>query len=85
MVYHDNYHEVKGVGVSSGETFTGSGGTNGTVMGSWVNSQWVGTMVRQVKVIGKSTVFKVTETLHLVVTPDGDVTVDARDQTVDCR
>jgi hypothetical protein len=85
MVYHDNYHEVTGVGLSSGETFAGSGGTNGTVMGSWVNSQWVGTMVRQVKVIGKNTTFRVTETLHLVVTPDGNVTVDAREQTVDCR
>jgi hypothetical protein len=33
MVYHDNDHQVKGVGLSSGETYTGSGGTNGTFMG----------------------------------------------------
>ena len=85
LVYHDNYHEVTGVGVSSGETFSGSGGTNGTVMGSWVNSQWVGTMVRQVKVVGKNTVFKVNETLHLIVTPDGNVVVSTREQNVTCQ
>jgi len=85
LVYHDNYHEVTGVGLSSGETFSGSGGTNGTVMGSWVNSQWVGKMIRQVKVVGNNTVFKVNETLQLIVTPDGNVVVNAREQTVSCQ
>jgi len=85
MLYHDNDHEVKGVGLSSGETFTGSGGTNGTVMGSWVDSHWVGTMVRQVKVIGKNTVFKVSQKLQLVVTPDGNVVVDIREQSAVCQ
>src|SRR5215470_16443794 len=37
LVYHDNDHQVKGVGLYSGQTFTGSGGTNGTFMGAWVN------------------------------------------------
>jgi hypothetical protein len=85
LVYHDNYHEVTGVGVSSGETFSGSGGTNGTVMGSWVNSQRVGTMVRQVKIIGKNTVFTVRQTLQLIVTPDGNVVINVREQTVSCQ
>jgi len=85
MVYHDNDHEVKGVGVFSGETFTGSGGTNGTFMGAWVNSQWVGNFVEQTKVIGKNTVFTITQKLHLIVTPDGNVVVRIVDQTVTCQ
>jgi hypothetical protein len=85
LVYHDNDHQVTGVGVSSGEKFTGSGGTNGTVMGSWVNSQWVGDMVERVKVVGQNTVFSVDQRLHLIVTPDGNVVVNSREQTVTCQ
>lgn len=85
LVYHDNYHQVTGVGASTGETFTGSGGTNGTVMGSWVNSQWVGNMIEQVKVIGANTVFTINYKLNLIVTPDGNVVVNVREQTIDCQ
>lgn len=85
MIYHDNSHEVTGVGLSSGETFTGSGGTEGVVMGSWVNNQWMGDMVRQMRIIGENTVFRVNYKLHLIVTPDGNVVVNIREQTVDCQ
>ena len=85
MVYHDNDHQVKGVGLSSGETYTGSGGTNGTFMGSWVNSQWVGDFVEQTKIVGKGTVFTVIQKIHLKVTPDGNVVVNNVDQTVTCQ
>lgn len=85
MVYHDNVHEVTGVGLSSGEKFTATGGTEGTVRGSWVSSQWVGTMNRQLKVIGQNTNFTVNQTQQLVVTPDGQVNVSVREQTADCK
>ena len=85
MVYHDNDHQVKGVGLSSGETFTGSGGTNGTFMGAWVNSQWVGNFVERTKIVGKNTVFTIIQKLHLIVTPDGNVVVNNVEQTVTCQ
>jgi hypothetical protein len=85
FVYHDNDHQVKGVGLSSGENFTGSGGTNGTFSGSWVNSKWEGSFVEETKVIGKNTVFTVIQKLHLIVTPDGNVVVNNVEQTVTCQ
>jgi hypothetical protein len=85
MVYHDNDHQVKGVGLFSGEIFTGSGGTNGSFMGSWVNSQWVGSFVEETKVVGKNTVFTVIQKIHLIITPDGNVVVNNVEQTVSCQ
>ena len=85
LVYHDNSYQVTGVGLSSGETFVASGGTQGTVMGSWVNDQWIGIMVRQLKITGQNTSFTVVDKLNLIVTPDGNVKVNSREQTADCR
>jgi hypothetical protein len=85
MLYHDNDHEVKGVGLASGEIFTGSGGTNGTFMGAWVNSQWVGDFVEKTKIVGRNTVFTITQKIHLKITPDGNVVVNNVDQTVTCQ
>ena len=85
IIYHDNTHEVTGVGLSTGETFVGSGGTEGVAMGSWVNNQWVATMVRQMKIIGRNTVLTMNYKLHLIITSDGNVTVDIREQTVNCK
>jgi hypothetical protein len=85
LSYHGNDHHVTGVGLSSGESFVSSGGFEGTVMGSWVNEQWVGTIIRQLRIIGQNTVFTVNYKLQLIVTPDGKVTVSAREQTADCK
>jgi hypothetical protein len=85
FVYHDNDHQVKGIGLLSGETYTGSGGTNGMVMGAWVNDQWVGNFVEKTKVVGKGTVFTIIQKIHMKVTPDGNVVVDNVEQTVTCQ
>lgn len=85
MIYHDNVHQVTGVGVTSGEKFTASGGTNGTVMGVWYSNQWVGTMIRQMRVTGPNTSFTITYKYHITVTPNGTVTIDSREQTADCN
>lgn len=85
LVYHDNTHKVKGVGVLSGETFVVSGGTNGTVMGSWVNSQWIGTTIRQLRVTGQNTNFTITYKYHITVISDGTVIVKSIEQTADCN
>lgn len=85
LVYHDNVHKVTGVGASSGETFVASGGTNGTVMGSWVNSQWIGTTIQQLRVVGRNNSFFVTYKYHITITSDGKVTVNSNEDTADCR
>jgi hypothetical protein len=84
LVYHANSHDLTGVGLSSGETFAGSDGTQGSVIGSFVNSQWIGTTIEQMRVIGQNTKFTVKYKYHLVITPDGNVSVSISDKTTDC-
>jgi hypothetical protein len=83
--YHENVHEVKGVGAISGEKFTASGGINGTVMGSWVNEQWIGILNRQMRIIGQNTSFTVKYKSHITVISDGTVVINNIDQTADCN
>ena len=85
LVYHDNVHQVTGVGLSSGEKFVASGGTNGTVNGVWYSSQWVGNTTTQMKIIGQSTKFTVIYKHHITVSQDGSVTVNNIEQTADCN
>ncbi|HET9746160.1 MAG TPA: hypothetical protein VFP97_10620 [Chitinophagaceae bacterium] len=85
MVYHDNAHKVTGTGVSSGESFVASGGTNGVVMGSWVNSQWIGTTIGQLRIVGRNTNFVISYKYHITVTQDGTVVVETGELTVDCN
>ena len=84
MVYHANSQRVTGIGLSSGEKFVGSDGTQGTVMGSWVNSQWIGTTIEQMKIIGSDSRYVVKYKNHITVTPDGNVTVTTNEKTIDC-
>lgn len=85
MTYHENVKQVTGVGVASGETFVATGGTNGTVMGSWVSDQWVGTTTGKVKVVGSETNFTVTYKERITITRDGTVTVENVQITVSCN
>jgi hypothetical protein len=84
MVYHSNSQKVTGIGLSSGETFAGSDGTQGTVRGTWVNSQWEGTTTEQMRITGSNSRYTVKYKYHLVVTRDGNVTVSTSDKTIDC-
>jgi len=85
LLYHDNVHQVKGVGLSSGESFVASGGTNGTVSGEWYSSQWVGNTTTQMKIVGQNTRFTVIYKHHITVSQDGSVTVNNTEQTADCN
>ena len=84
-LYHDNVVQVTGVGLSSGESFVASGGANGTVLGVWYSSQWVGTTIRQMRIIGQNTQFTVTYKYHITATPGGDITVKSTEQTAECN
>jgi hypothetical protein len=84
LVYHANSRDLTGIGLSSGETFVGTDGTQGSVMGSWVNNQWIGTTIEQMRITGQHTTFIVKYKYHLIVTPDGNVTVSISDKTTDC-
>jgi hypothetical protein len=83
--YHANTYQIKGVGLTSGETFIGSGNTEGQVLGAWVNEQWLSTFVDQLRLIGQNTSFTVRTTYHVTVNPDGDVEVNQHDHEVICE
>ena len=85
MLYHDNVHQVTGVGLSSGESFVASGGTNGTVAGVWYSSQWVGNTTTQMRIVGQNSRFTVIYKHHITVSQDGSVTVNNTEQTADCN
>jgi hypothetical protein len=85
LVYHDNGEHVTGTGVTSGESFVGSGGTNGIAIGSWVNNQWIGSTTGQLKIVGKKTNFTISYKYHMTVTRDGTVTVYSEALSVDCN
>ena len=85
MQYHDNVHQVTGIGLSSGESFVASGGTNGTVVGVWYSSQWVGNTTTQMRIIGQNTRFAIIYKHHITVSQDGSVSVSNTEQTADCN
>jgi hypothetical protein len=85
MVFHDNSYGVTGLGLSSGETFVASSGAQGTAVGSWENSQWIGTGTRHLRIVGSNSTFSVDYKYQLIVTPDGNVTVNVWDQTSNCN
>ena len=85
LQYHDNVHQVTGIGLSSGESFVASGGTNGTVVGVWYSSQWVGNTTTQMRIIGQNTRFTVIYKHHIMVGQDGSVSVSNTEQTSDCN
>jgi hypothetical protein len=85
LVYHDNGEHVIGTGLSSGDSFAGSGGTNGIAIGSWVNNQWIGTTTGQLKIVGKNANFTISYKYHLTVTRDGTVTVYSEALSEDCN
>jgi hypothetical protein len=85
LVYHSNSHRITGVGLSSGEMFLGSLGTNGSVMGSWVNNQWVGSTIERMRITGRNTTYIVRYKYKLIVTPNGNVTVSTSDKTIECK
>jgi len=83
--YHSNTYNIKGTGLSSGQNFTGSGNTEGQVMGSWVNEQWLSNFVDKLKLVASHTNFVVKSNYHVVVNPDGTVQVDRNDDLVECN
>lgn len=84
LVYHDNSQGVTGVGLTSGETFTGSEGTQGTVSAVWENDQWIGTTIQQMRITGRTASYVIKYKRQVVITPDGKVTVNIKEKTVDC-
>jgi len=94
IVYNDhgftfNYHVmtqgITGVGLSTGEKFQVSGGNKGTITGEFgEEGQYSRVFIQQLRIIGQNTVFKVNYKTKITITPDGKITTNIQDETVDC-
>jgi len=83
--YHATTYKIVGTGLTSGDTFTGSGNTEGQVMGAWVNEQWLSTFVDQLRLVNSKTSFIVKSLYHVLVNPDGTVEVKLDGQSAECK
>jgi hypothetical protein len=85
LSYHFNHHGVTGVGLSTGETFVGSGGNQTVASGSFVDGKFESISTQQMRVTGQNTSFAMNYKYHITVTPDGNVAVQIIEETVDCK
>lgn len=83
--YHANTYKIQGVGLTSGNTYVGSGFTEGQSLGSWVNEQWIFTLVDQLKLVGPNGSFTVRNTYHVTENPDGTVENRLVDHDTSCN
>lgn len=83
--YHSTTYKIEGVGLSSGQSFVGSGNTEGQVMGAWVNEQWLSNFVDQIKLVGGNTNFILKRNYHVLVNPDGTIKVSRDNVETACR
>ena len=83
--YHINTYNVKGVGLTSGQSFVGSGNIEGQVMGAWVNQQWLANFIDQFRLTGNNTNFVVKNKYHVLINPNGTVEVDRDNNEVECK
>ena len=83
--YHENTYAIKGIGLSTGDVYVGSGGTEGNVSSSWVNDRWVATTIERLRVVGPNANFGLKNTYHITATPEGVATVELDSQEVECK
>ena len=82
--YHINPQGLTGLGLTSGEKFVASGGSNGTQSGLLENQQFTTTVTEQLRIVGASTTFLVRYKFHVTVTPDGVYTSSISEEQSDC-
>ncbi len=85
LTYHTNPQAVTGVGLSTGDKFTASGGSEGTITGAFENEQYTGYYVEQLRIIGQNSSFIVNYKFHITITSDGKISTSISEEKVECR
>lgn len=84
LTYHANPQGLSGVGLTTGATFVGSGGRQGTLSGAYENGQFTSVFIEQLRIVGPGGTFLVNYKWHITITPDGKVTNYISGEEVDC-
>jgi hypothetical protein len=85
LSYHANPHGIKGVGLTTGDTYVASGGTQDVITGSYTNDQFSAAVTEQFRLIGPKNTFIVKYMFKYTVTPDGQVTTSISEDKAECR
>ena len=85
LTYHTNPNRVSGVGLTTGEKYIASGGTQATITGAFENNQFTGGYIEQLRIVSPHTTFIVNYKFHVTVTSDGTFTSSISDESVLCR
>ncbi|MGH7565768.1 MAG: hypothetical protein ACREK2_02965 [Gemmatimonadota bacterium] len=84
---HTQPQGIRGVGLSTGDKYQGTGVTQETLSGSLVNGQFSDTFVNNFRIIGQGpgNNFLVHENLHITVNANGEVTASVGNASVSCK
>jgi hypothetical protein len=84
---HTQPQGIRGVGLSTGDRYRGTGVTQETVSGSLVNGQFSDTFVNNFRIIGQGpgNNFLVHENLHVTVNANGEVTAIVENVSISCK
>lgn len=85
LTYHVNPQGLSGTGLTSGEKFTASGGSQGTQSGSLSDDQFTYTFTEQLRIVSAGSSLIVNYKFHVTATPEGQFTTSISDDQVVCR
>jgi hypothetical protein len=83
--YHLNSYNVKGSGLTTGDSYTASGVTNGSVAAVWYSTKWVATTIERLHVTSQNSNFILKNTYHTSVAADGTASVELFSQDAECK
>jgi len=85
LTYHVIPQGVTGVGLSTGEKFTATGGSEGTITGTNEYGQYTATHIELMRVKGQGISFIVSYKFHITITSDGKISTSISEEKIDCN
>jgi hypothetical protein len=85
LTIHTNPKGITGVGLSTGDKFIASGGSQETITGAFENNQFTGGYIEQLRIVGPTSTFIINYKFHVTVLADGTFTSSISDENVLCR
>lgn len=85
LTYHTNPTGVKAVGLTTGDQFTVSGGSQSTLSGSFTSNQYTTTLTEQFRLVGPTSTFIVRYQFQITIGADGEIIQNMSVDEADCR
>lgn len=85
LSFHWNPQNASGVGLTTGDLFAVSGGSQGTLSGNLVNDQFTYTTTEQLRIVGTGATFIVRYKFRVTVLANGEYVTSMSDEEVICN